>query len=41
MDALLAIVLVVLVLAASIRGGVDSRPGPHGPQQRWWPGTPI
>jgi hypothetical protein len=41
MGFLLVIFLVVLVLAASIRNGVDSRPGPHGPQQRWWPGTRI
>jgi hypothetical protein len=41
MGILLVIFLVVLIVAASISDGVDTRPGPAGPQQRWWPGTPI
>ena len=41
MGILLVIVLVVLFLAASVRDGVDSRPGVEGRQQHWWPGTPA
>ncbi len=41
MGILLVIFLVVLKVAASIPDELEPRPGPAGPQQRWWPGTPI
>jgi hypothetical protein len=40
MGIMVVVFLVGLFLAASIRDGVDSRPGVAGRQQRWWPGTP-
>ena len=40
MGIVLVISLVVLFLVASVRDGVDSRPGVAGRRQRWWPGAP-
>ncbi|HET6850293.1 MAG TPA: hypothetical protein VFH74_15645 [Gaiellales bacterium] len=40
MALVIVVSLVVVALLASLRWGVDSRPGPGAPPERWWPGTP-